>query len=241
MVWNRYTASFLRPPQKINYQRHEPLSFLSGSFNSMHLGPFWKNIHTPLSLHWTVSTLLQNSRAVLTSTSTKYPHVSVLLVVPDLSQTSFRKVLLWAASLIIYYNVSFLVLREDNEGSTRFVAVPTRVRDVVSYRYPYYLLRMLQILNGQLPTVSLQYRRNQVTIFLLLSLNVMVFGAHSLVRYGSLITHPNCGFTSVLFHTQYFPLIVEASLQNHLYHYPIYGSLFRLTSIIRPIFHPCMY
>ena len=99
-------------------QRHEPLAFLSGRFNLTQLG--WSTIEkeafaaiaTIERLHWIAAT--SAGFDLHTDHNNLVFLFDPLAVVPDMSQTTARKVLRWAVKLSLYNYVCIHVRGEDN-------------------------------------------------------------------------------------------------------------------------------
>jgi len=118
-------------------QRHEPLAFLSGRFNKTEMGwpiiekEAYAVIATLDRLHWIAAT--QSGFDLYTDHRNLIFLFDPLSVVPDLSQTSIRKVLRWAVRLSIYNYTCVHIKGTDNVWADllgRWSAAPT-VRRIV--------------------------------------------------------------------------------------------------------------
>lgn len=99
-------------------QRHSPISFLSGKFDATQLG--WSTLekeafavmNTLDKMHWVVCTT--EGFDLYTDHNNLIFLFDPLAVVPDLSQTSLRKVLRWAVKLSIYSYTCYHIKGEEN-------------------------------------------------------------------------------------------------------------------------------
>lgn len=110
------------PPEDLailpSEQRHEPLGFLSGRFDTIQLG--WstleKEAYAVLAnltrMHWLAAT--PNGFDLYTDHNNLIFLFDPLSVVPDLSQTTLRKVLRWAVRLSMYRYTCFHIKGTDN-------------------------------------------------------------------------------------------------------------------------------
>ena len=115
-IFTKVTHVDLAKPNK--EQRHQPLPFLSGRFNTTKLG--WSTIEKEAyavlasleRLHWLAAT--PEGFDLYTDHENLIFLFDSLSVVPDLSQTSLRKVLSWAVRLSLYNYKFFHIKGEDN-------------------------------------------------------------------------------------------------------------------------------
>ena len=119
-------------------QRHAPIAFLSGQFDATQLG--WSTLekeafavmNTLDRMHWLVSTI--EGFDLFTDHNNLVFLFDPLAVVPDLSQTSLRKVLRWAVKLSIYNYICYHIKGEDNVWAdllTRWSTGKTTIRRLV--------------------------------------------------------------------------------------------------------------
>ena len=99
-------------------QRHSPLAFLSGRFNATQLGwsvlekEAFAVLHTLDRMHWLVTN--PDGFDLYTDHNNLIFLFDPLSVVPDMSQTTLRKVLRWAVRLSLYQYTCFHITGEDN-------------------------------------------------------------------------------------------------------------------------------
>jgi len=119
-------------------QRHSPIAFLSGRFDKTQLG--WSVLekeafavmNTLDRMHWIVAT--PDGFDLYTDHNNLIFLFDPLAVVPDMSQTSLRKVLRWAVKLSVYRYTCYHIKGADNVWAdllTRWSHAPDIVRRLV--------------------------------------------------------------------------------------------------------------
>lgn len=119
-VWSGIVTQVPYEDLKLNHadQRHEPLAFLSGRFNSVQSGwailekEAYAILATLARMHWTVAT--PDGFDLFTDHNNLIFLFDPLSVMPDMTQTTLRKVLRWAVRLSVYSYTCFHIKGPDN-------------------------------------------------------------------------------------------------------------------------------
>lgn len=133
-VWSGIVTQVPRRDLKLPHsdREHEPLAFLSGRFNAVQFGwsilekEAYAKLATLERTHWIAATA--DGFDLYTDHNNLIFIFDPTAVVPDISQTTLRKVLRWAVRLSIYHYTCFHIKGQDNVWADllgRWSAPPT--------------------------------------------------------------------------------------------------------------------